>query len=317
MSRMFLCSGLLLLAGWSAPVWGREVRFSVTCDNRTSTGFSDVLSEINLRSGGPGEFMISPGDIDRCADTRARLDAGFGVDFLWYPVVGNHELPGAGSETYSGENMEYLRGYDYGTVNPGPSGCVETTYSFDAGPIHIACINEYWDGGTAPGSDVGTDGNVVQELRQWLATDLAATDRKWKLVFGHEPAYPQPDEDWLDVRHEYDSLNKYPTDRDAFWSLLEQHDVVAYVCGHTHRFSHYRPPGSDVWQIDAAQARGIGKYDAFVIVTADDDQIQFETYRSLETAQFFMTDSWMIPEPASGSLLLIGFAAALRKRTRR
>lgn len=283
---------MVLLACWAAPVHARVVKFSVTADNRYQSGFATLLNEIDLRAGGPGEFMVSGGDIDRSATTRARLDTAFGTDFTWYPVMGNHDKPGGGQEAYYGENMDYLRAYDLGPVNHGPAPTANTTYSFDAGPVHIVALNEYWDGGSYTGSDAGAYGDVVPALRNWLDADLASTDKTWKIVVGHEPAYPWPDEDWGDARHVGDSLDQNPANRDAFWSVLEDHDVTAYITAHTHRFSHYKPPGSDVWQIDAAQAQGTGKYDTFMIVTADDFDIQFDVYRSLGTGQFSLTDSW-------------------------
>ena len=258
--------------------------------------------------------MVTPGDICPCADVREIFDTspGYGPSFPWYPNVGNHEMPGEGDESYYGENMDYLRQYYWdrmsGAVNPGPPGCVETTYSFDAGPVHIVCINEYWNGQTAPGSDVAVPwGDVVPQLRAWLADDLANTTKKWRLVFGHEPAYPQPDEYWGDARHVGDSLDQNPANRDAFWDVLEEYHVGAYICGHTHRYSHYQPLGSDVWQIDCAQARGTGKYDTFLIIEADDADIRFDVYRSLDTGQFSMTDSWSlfaIPGDASGDWIV-------------
>jgi hypothetical protein len=202
-------------------------------------------------------------------------------------------------------------------VNAGPTGTGETTYSFDAGPVHIAAINEYWDGGTSAGSDVARDGDVVAELRDWLAADLAASSAPWKIVFGHEPAYPQPDEDWGDARHVGNSLDKYPANRDAFWDLLEANGVVAYICGHTHRASHYQPTTSSVWQIDVGEARGIGKYGTFLIVEADYTEITFNLYRSLDSAQFALTDSWAVPEPATVVLLLPAAVALLARRMRR
>jgi len=294
---------LPLQSAWSAE----PVTFSVTADNRSASGFANVLNEIKLRVGGPGDFMVSPGDIDPPQATRMRLTSAFGADFDWYPAIGNHE-----AETAS--DMTYLRNYYWtyldGNVNPGPAGSVETTYSFDAGPVHIAVINEYYNGF----SDTGTNGDVVPALRSWLQSDLAASNKPWKLVFGHEPAYPQPDEDWHTARHVGDSLDAHPANRDAFWNLLEDLGVVAYVCGHTHRFSHYQPPGSEIWQIDIAQARGIGQYDTFMIVTADDCSIQFDVYRSLNQGLFSLTDSWVVPEPASLALLAMVVLPAVRRK---
>ncbi len=308
---------LIQLGALTATLHAQQIKFSATADNRYYSGFSDVLDEIKLRAGGPGEFMVSAGDTDRCANTWGALATAFDANFMWYPVMGNHEKPGAGRESYGGENMDYLRSYDLGTVNYGPTGTTNTTYSFDAGPVHVVSLNEYWVGGTTPPfvDHIGY-GDVVPQLRTWLDNDLANTTKKWKIVVGHEPAYPQPDEDGGDARHVGDSLDASPSNRNAFWSVLENHDVVAYLTGHTHRFSHYQPPGSDVWQIDLAEARGIGKYDTFMIVTADESEIKFDVYRSLNTPQFSLTDSWTVPEPATVGLLVLGCLALLRRRGR-
>ena len=276
---------VVLLCVFCVCAQATEVKFSATADSRGAAGFSLALDAINSVAGGPGEFHITPGDIDPPATTRADLDAAFGAGFPWYPNVGNHE-------TETPDDMVYLRQYYWdnldGNVNPGPASTVETTYSFDAGPVHIAVINEYWDGS----SDVALYGDVIPELLAWLQADLAASDKPWKLVFGHEPAYPWPDEDHGTSRHVGDSLDAYPANRDAFWQMLEDEGAVAYVCGHTHRFSHIQPNGGSVWQIDCAQARGASILDTFVIFTADETQIKFDVYRSLVGNVFALTDTW-------------------------
>ena len=66
-------------------------------------------------------------------------------------------------------------------------------------------------------------------------------------------------------------------------------------------------------QIDAAQARGIGKYDTFVMVTADASEIQFNVYRCFNSGQFSLTDSWAIPEPATLILFAAGGVLLLRR----
>ncbi len=260
MRRLFPI-GVCVVLTLAAAAAGRSetLRFSVTADMRDGARFPALLEAMAALPGGPGAFMVSPGDIDPPAGVRADLDAAFGPHFPWYPIVGNHE-----AETP--DHMAYLRTYydahldgddpRYVKVNPGPPGCAETTWSMDVGPVHIVALNEYWDGGSGPGSDAALDGRVVSGLRDWLAADLAASDKRWKLVFGHEPAWPQPDADWGRPRHVGDSLDKYPDDRDAFWEVLEAGGAAAYLCGHTHKCSAFRPGDGSVWQIDVGEADG-------------------------------------------------------------
>lgn len=151
--------------------------------------------------------MVSPGDIDPPANVLWTITQTQGITYTWYPVVGNHELACDPNddychESYSGANMDWLNSYDYGPVNPGPIGCPTTTYSFDYQNAHFAMLNEYCDSA----GDGVTAGNVPDHLYNWLMNDLDHTTRRHIFVFGHEPAYPQPDEDNGRVRHLGDSL---------------------------------------------------------------------------------------------------------------
>jgi predicted phosphodiesterase len=153
-------------------------------------------------------------------------------------------------------------------VRGGPTGSDETCYSFDYFDVHFIVLNEYYDGI----SDGGADGDVVDELHTWLVNDLEENKKPIVLVFGHEPAYPQPDEESGRLRHENDSLNAYSAHRDRFWSTLENYGVLAYICGHTHNFSIVNIDG--IWQIDAGHARGTGDTGArstFILFTVWND----------------------------------------------
>src|SRR5947209_5188806 len=44
---------------------------------------------------GPGAFLLSPGDCDPPSGARADIDAFLGTNFLWYPLLGNHDVEGA------------------------------------------------------------------------------------------------------------------------------------------------------------------------------------------------------------------------------
>lgn len=231
-----------------------EVSFAVAADMRQYTGgnmdyFRGAVERISF--GGAGDFMISPGDIDPPAGVLQTIGTYIAAGYPWYPVTGNHE-----SET--AEDMSWLRTYNPdgnslpNAVNGGPAGAEQTCYSFDYGSAHFVVLNQYYDGF----SDAGSDGDVVAGLYDWLAADLAANAQPLIFVFGHEPAYPQPDEDNGRARHMTDSLNAHEANRDAFWALLESKGVTAYVCGHTHNYSVYKQ--GTVWQIDVGHARGYG-----------------------------------------------------------
>jgi hypothetical protein len=262
---------------------GISFSFAITADMRVFSGPGQYDTSQYFRGAceslaaqGGGDFMVSPGDIDPPSDVSWTIKSTLGESYTWYPGVGNHELPGAGYESSHGATMDWLRSYAYGTVNPGPSGCPETTYSFDHGNAHFVMLNEYCDAS----GDTATSGDVPDHVYDWLAEDLEGTDRTHVFVFGHEPAYPQPDADNGRIRHVGDSLDQYPANRDRFWSLLGQHGVDAYVCGHTHNHSLVNLDG--VWQLDAGHARGLGDTGArstFVLVRVEGDYVTYEAYR--------------------------------------
>jgi hypothetical protein len=287
-----ICLTLLVLALPPTRAAGPAFAFVVASDMRQWAGpgaydtpdyFRGAVEAIGGR--GPGELMLSPGDIDPVGGVYWTITSTLGSDYAWFPIVGNHELPGAGNESSPGANMAWLRAYDYDANGPGmppdlvragPAGCPETTFSFDYGNAHFVVLNQYCD----ESGDTATDGDVPDHLYDWLVADLAATDREHIFVFGHEPAFPQPDADNGRLRHENDSLNKYPAHRDRFWAFLSMPRVRAYFCGHTHNYSAVQIDG--VWQIDAGHARGMGDTGApstFLIVHVDGPQVRFEAYR--------------------------------------
>lgn len=225
------------------------------------------------------DFMIVAGDLDPVSGFDQMVEKYIGEEYKWYPVVGNHELPENGKEEVVGANIEYIRNFEIGEVNSGPEPCSETTYSFDHMSVHFVVLNEYCD----VEGDTSTVGNIPELLMSWLKQDLETNDLEQVIVIGHEPAFVFPDEQSFRLRHEDDSLNQFPEQRDMFWDILEEYDVDAYLCGHTHNYSSYEING--VWQIDAGHMRGIGDTGALstvVLFTVFDDLIEVDTYRADE-----------------------------------
>jgi len=317
-----------LVLGWASPASSQLGHFTVTADPGSNhTGFGNTLQAANSLAGGAGRFHVTVGDLDgRVWDNRAVIDSDFGAGATWYPVIGNHEKE-------DGIEMEWLRAeYDSGngvrtslydlTNHDGPVGTQRTTYSWDD-PLtntHYIALNEYWNGGvnegagaSTSGSDTAADGDVVPQLYNWLAADLAANRGKAVFVFGHEPAYPYS---WQ--RHYGDSLDAHPANRDAFWALLEAEEVEAYFCGHTHQYAIRQPTGQ-VWQIDTGAA-GNGEYETFVDVVLLIGQVRYDVYNNA-SGSWSLLESWtedanVIPEPATLTLLAAAGLVALKRRRR-
>ena len=225
---------------------------------------------------GPGAFMVTTGDIIPAEGTDWTIDQVLGEDYPWYPLPGNHDFGPAEIDFFEHYQLPDQAAPGPGLVRRGPEPCQDTTYSFDYHNAHFVALNVYCNA-EAPW---GIDGSVTDTLYDWLVDDLARTDKDHIFVFGHEPAYPQPDDETGQARHMGDSLDQYPEARDRFWSLLREHGVVAYIHGHTHTYSAVQIEG--VWALDAGQAMGVRAAPSpgtFLRITVQGERVMLETYR--------------------------------------
>lgn len=273
--------------------------FTVTSDLHNNTkGYNCVLDAMQAHSGGQGSFQISVGDVaDVAGQTPAALrkviDAQLGAQAVWYPVVGNHDIrEGKTSASMKWRREEYQTGNACRTAlrnlvsHSGPAGSEETTYSWDCGNAHLVVLNEYWNGKTDPGSDVATDGDIVPALRQWLEAELAADKKPFTFVFGHEPAFPK-------YRHVGNSLDEHLANRDAFWNVLKQYHVRAFISGHVHFY--YKELHDGVYQIcdgTAGSARGEKRQTYLdVFVQSDEAQIHVWQNDSFGSSKWHLADT--------------------------
>ncbi len=261
-------------AGFSFAITSDIRRFTGPGKRDTSQYFRGAVEALSAQES--TDFMVVNGDMGTLVDVGWTLEEYLGSDYLWYPLVGGHELPGEGIESKPGDLMAELRAFDYGDVNPGPSGCPETTYSFDYENVHFVMLNLYCN----RHGDTATMGDVPAHLYNWLVSDLSATTKEHIFVFGHEPAYPQPDTDNECIRHLGGSLDANPKNRDRFWELLSDEGVVFYANGHTHCFSVVQIDG--VWQLDSGHAAGLGGPEAqstFLIIYVKGGSVEYHAYR--------------------------------------
>ncbi len=273
-----------------SPTRDPEFSFVVTSDMshysaREYINYPNFFAALleHVKQFGPGDFMVSTGDVIPADGTNWTIDQVLGEDYPWFPLPGNHD--------FGAPEIEFFETYEYeanGEGQPeivrwGPESCPRTTYSFDYGNVHFVALNVYCDA-EAPW---GIDGSVSDTVYDWLKSDLAATDKTHIFVFGHEPAFPQPDEQTGQARHLDDSLNQYPDARDRFWALLQAHDVVAYIHGHTHTYSAVQVGG--IWELDAGQAMGVRAAPSpgtFLIISIQGEMVMLETYRGEEGPGF-------------------------------
>lgn len=272
--------------------------FTVTADPRSEvTRWDHVLVAMNDNVGGPGAFHVSPGDIDPSDNPqllRDKINLRHGTNAIWYPGVGNHERESPSDMTWIRDEYNIGHGgrpeLKYSTNQDGPATSAETTYTWDYGDAHFIMLNQYWNGS----SDIGTDGDIVPAMYDWLVADLAANTQPVVFVFGHEPAYPRN-------RHVGDSLDQYPAHRDAFWSLLEAEGVQAFFCGHTHVYSKYQPTTDSTWQVDVGNAgndsSGAPDEQTFADITVTGSSVRFDIWQSttMGGTTFQMIDTWEVP----------------------
>ena len=235
--------------------------------------YFDGLCEA-LKSIGPGAFMIIPGDCDPPGPVRATIDRYLGTNYVWYPVIGNHEL---GNRT----NLVWLRDQAKAGIphlnRPGPPGAEETTYSFEFENSHFIVFDEYFNGK----SDSILNNDIPEASFDWLEKDLADTRKPLIWIIGHVPIKSLPDMDTGRRRHEVGSLTADPAHLERFLQLLKKYHVRAYICGHTHDCSVAKVEG--VWQADSGHARGAGDTGApstFLKFRISSERAWVDIYRS-------------------------------------
>ncbi|MCM3781346.1 PA14 domain-containing protein [Neobacillus mesonae] len=164
------------------------------------------------------KFLIMPGDmVDAGALEYQWLDYfGEAQDMLMnLPIlaaIGNHEGP------YN-NNFTYHFNYPNDAIeNPLPKGSV---YSFDYGDAHFMVMNTM---------DMGWDNRQRESFNQqieWLRSEVAQTDKKWKIVAIHKAVYS--------VGGHSDEAEIYEL-RDMLIPVFDELGIDVVLQGHDHTF---------------------------------------------------------------------------------
>ncbi len=150
----------------------------------------------------------------------------------WYVALGNHD--------YHGEPQAQL---DYAKTSPRwrmPSRYYKVSGAALGMPaVDLFCID------TTPMLDAFTERSVrhsglpvdrqdTAEQLAWLDRSLAASEARWKLVFGHHT-----------IRSGGGTHGDTPEIVARVLPILQRRGVAAYICGHDHDLQHIRRDGLD------------------------------------------------------------------------
>lgn len=207
-----------------APSSGAPTRFIAWGDS--GDGSPRQLALLGQMRTVPFDLMLVLGDVAYETGKRAELEENFfGVylgltrSFPVYPVAGNHD--------YDTENAAPLLEAFVLPDNAGPEER-ERYYSFDWGDVHF----------------VGLDTQRIGLTQaRWLDADLAATDRKWTVVFAHKPP-------WSSGEHGANLEFQY-----LFVPILDKHRVPLMLAGHDHDYERLQPIGHTQYVVSGGGGR--------------------------------------------------------------
>ena len=353
-----VASLIIALCPGSCPQAAEPWAFAVMCDGRpgkyrSDEGMPGFLADLQAlkehyfdrasKDRPAPEFMLMPGDIDPPRVTDKLIHQVLGDDFPWAPVLGNHER-------YPTHITDFADIFDRHRekmgLHAGPAGTQKCQYYFTWKNLLVVAIDVYWDGAdytatdrkwfwkrdVRPDSVMGTtrkkikdgktlhhlDSEIVEANHKWIETVLAESKAPYKIVSGHEPAWPF-------FRYTRSALSDHPESRDRFWQMLAGRGVQVYFCGHTHYYTAYQWLGNDdpnrwggyssklipeplgTWQIDSGASRGTvytekrkNSYHRVIIYCkVTDEAMEVEALISLRAEDGKTWGKWHVPENGS------------------
>lgn len=266
---------------------------------------ADVNSVVSRLRPKP-EFVIFPGDeiIGLTNDEvalRAQWSHWLDHEMAWldrkttplYHSTGNHTTYSAMSERVFADVLRHL-------PRNGAPGQEGLSYFVRRNDLLLVFVHTLC-------SELGGEGHV--ETRWLEATLRANADAKWKFVIGHHPVFP---------------VNGYagpfgrqigPDDADAFWRILTEQQVFAYLCSHILAFDLQVHHG--VLQITTAGAGTAhrmpeeNEYLHALQVALDDDGMRYQVLDTGGAIRERLTWPFVLPPSATWTDLAEGTQPAL------
>lgn len=167
----------------------------------------------------PFRLIVHTGDIAYESGTMSELESTFFDvyapllrSFPVFPAIGNHD-----------DGAVFRRAYDL------PRQGDHNWYSFDYGDVHFVALDT---------------NEMTGEQATWLERDLAATEREWRIVYGHHPPFSSG---------QHGSTASF---RELFGPILERHRVDLVLSGHDHDYERVSPQNGVHYVVTGGGGRG-------------------------------------------------------------
>lgn len=190
----------------TAPAPGADTKVSLVVLGDSGSGSAAQAAIAKRLAGYPFELMLFLGDIAYTNGTADELHNRFFQAYREYlayvpafPAIGNHDM-----RTRSG------RAYERSFILPGN----ERYYSFDWGDAHFVALDT---------------NRINREQTLWLDQDLAKTEAKWVIIFGHHPPLTSG------ARGGNRAFQRF------FVPVLQRHRVDLILTGHDHHYERIGP----------------------------------------------------------------------------
>jgi hypothetical protein len=195
----------------TAPSGGETVRLLVLGDSRDSTSVWGQALAAGAAEG--PDLAVFTGDAVLFGVQQDEWDAWFAAAS---PILPNLPL------AYAVGNHEVNARHVYAQL-PGPGN--QQWYSFDAGDVHVVVLN---DTPVDPATITGAQA-------QFLDTDLAATQKLFKIVVHHKPVYTSYEGSTI-LGHMHETVLEQ-----TWVPLYEKHGVDLVLNGHVHAYERTFP----------------------------------------------------------------------------
>ncbi len=193
-----------------------------------------------VRNNPDASFFVNMGDLVDVGQDYGQWESWFAAsagvieNVPVMPLTGNHEC-------YTPERRFSSPAFftaQFALPENGPEGLKRQVYSFDYGNVHLVMLD------SQEGEQRGFLPDLLERQRQWLEADLAATDRKWKVVFIHRPLYG----------NKPDGINENL--RRAFAGVLDKYQVDLVFTAHDHVYARTAPEYNNQDGTDQDSVRG-------------------------------------------------------------